>query len=288
MANEWTQDDISFLKDYYPTHGKQATAAIMQRSEASIRAKTSKLKLRQDRQSPFFQDWQQRAAAGKIGKKRPEQAAVIKRLHDEGKLLLTPERKAAVGKWIKAWIADNGHPRGMKGKSHTDEAKQRIGQNSERHWQSMTDQDKQSRYLKSQKTRVANGTIINPHGSWKASWRTIGDHTKYFRSRWEANYARYLEWLKSLKQIVGWEHEPETFWFDGVKRGVVSYLPDFRVTCNDGSIEYHEVKGWMDARSKTKLKRMAKYHPKVKLVLIDAKAYKSLEKDVKSVVRGWE
>ena len=39
-----------------------------------------------------------------------------------------------------------------------------------------------------------------------------------------------LEWLKKNKQIKKWEHEPETFWFEGIMRGCRSYLPDFRVT----------------------------------------------------------
>ena len=128
----------------------------------------------------------------------------------------------------------------------------------------------------------------SPHGSWKAGWRTVGGQRCYFRSKWEANYARVLEWLKQRNQIEKWEHEPETFWFDGVKRGTVSYLPDFRVTNPGGSVEYHEVKGWMDARSKTKIKRMEKYHPTVKLMVIDAKSYRSIAKTFGKAVPNWE
>jgi hypothetical protein len=61
-------------------------------------------------------------------------------------------------------------------------------------------------------------------------------------------------------------------------------LPDFRVTLNDGSIEYHEVKGWMDDRSQTKLNRMAKYYPNVKMVLIDGKRYRGIESTLKNVI----
>ena len=49
-------------------------------------------------------------------------------------------------------------------------------------------------------------------GSWKASWHEVGNQRCFFRSRWEANYARYLEWLCSIGQIAKWEHEPQTFW----------------------------------------------------------------------------
>jgi len=124
--------------------------------------------------------------------------------------------------------------------------------------------------------------------AWKAGWREIGGQRIYARSRWEANYARYLQWLLGLGEIAKWEHEPETFWFLKIKRGTRSYLPDFRVTENNGSIAYYEVKGWMDPQSKTKIKRMAKYHPDVKLIVVNSKSYKALEKMVSRMIVGWE
>jgi len=107
-------------------------------------------------------------------------------------------------------------------------------------------------------------------------WRTIRGIRKYYRSQWEANYARYLEWLRLKGKIEFWEHEPKTFWFEEIKRGVRSYLPDFRVTELNGDIVYHEVKGYMDSRSHTKIKRMAKYFPKVKLIVIGRKEYNAI------------
>lgn len=122
----------------------------------------------------------------------------------------------------------------------------------------------------------------------QAAWRTVGGTRSFFRSKWEANYARWLEYLRSQGNLEKWEHEPETFWFDGIRRGVCSYLPDFKVTRAGGSVEYHEVKGWMDPRSKTKIKRMAKYHPQVKLLVVDKKQYARLKRDVGPLVPGWE
>ena len=142
--------------------------------------------------------------------------------------------------------------------------------------------------MKAQKTKTERGIKINPHGSGKQSWREIGGQRIFFRSRWEANYARYLEWQRLRGDIAKWEHEPKTFWFEGVKRGCVSYLPDFRVTFPNGRVEYHEVKGWMDARSVTKIKRMAKYHPTVQLLVIDAKSYRKLARLFCSTIPGWE
>lgn len=108
------------------------------------------------------------------------------------------------------------------------------------------------------------------------------------RSSWEANYARYLNTLVLEGKIKSWEYEPETFWFDKIKRGCRSWLPDFRVTLDDDSVEYHEVKGWMYPRAKTALKRMRIHHPKIKVVLIDQKRYLELEKEVSSRIPLWE
>lgn len=124
--------------------------------------------------------------------------------------------------------------------------------------------------------------------SWKAGWREIAGRRIFFRSRWESNYGLYLQWLKEHGIIAEWEHEPETFWFEKIRRGVRSYLPDFRVTELNGSIAYHEVKGWMDPKSKTKIKRMAKYHAQVKLIVISKNVYRGIEAKVSGLVVGWE
>lgn len=123
---------------------------------------------------------------------------------------------------------------------------------------------------------------------WKAAWRTIGGQRIYARSKWEANYARYLDWLQQRGDIAKWEHEPQTFWFEKIKRGVRSYLPDFRVTENSGAIVYHEVKGYMDARSKTKINRMRIYHPSVRLIVIDSKGYAAIKRTMAPVIKDWE
>lgn len=182
-----------------------------------------------------------------------------------------------------AW--KNGrHPKGMLGKKHSDKTKKLIsilGTGRKR---------SQASLLKAAKTRHANNTMYTPrtNATWKAAWREVGGRRIFFRSRWEANYARFLEHLKTSGEVSKWEHEPETFWFNGVKRGAVSYLPDFKVVFPCGRIEYHEVKGWMDARSKTKIRRMAKYHPNVALKVMDSAWYKANCRHLASVVPGWE
>ena len=110
----------------------------------------------------------------------------------------------------------------------------------------------------------------------------------YVRSSWEANYARYLNWLIGIKQIDSWEYEPDTFEFTTIRRGSRFYTPDFKVIGNDGLVEYHEVKGYMDGRSATKLKRMAKYYPDIKIIVIGKEMYADLRKRVAQMIDGWE
>lgn len=195
-----------------------------------------------------------------------------------------------VSTYMKGYIAANGHVRGALGMKHSVEAKLKMSTASASWHASLTEDQKGDRIIKALKTRAKNGLNAAPRAgtTWKAGWREIGGIRKYYRSKWEANYAHYLQWLKDRGEIADWKHEPETFWFDGIKRGCVSYLPDFWVKEVGGSEAYHEVKGWMDDRSATKIKRMAKYHPKVRLIVIDAKGYAALKKSVQGLVPGWE
>jgi len=110
----------------------------------------------------------------------------------------------------------------------------------------------------------------------------------YVRSRWEANYARYLQWLEDQGQIVGWDYEPRTFDFP-VKRGIRSYTPDFRVDAADDTYEWHEVKGYMDDRSRVKLDRFRKYYPdEPPIVLIQGEELAAIARQVERLVPGWE
>ena len=110
----------------------------------------------------------------------------------------------------------------------------------------------------------------------KKGWYTSGDRRYFLKSSWELSYAQYLDKELADGKIVQWEYEPDTFWFERIKRGVRSYTPDFKVKHLDGKVEYHEVKGYLDSKSKTKLNRMRIYHPEITMKLIDRAAMKQL------------
>lgn len=121
-----------------------------------------------------------------------------------------------------------------------------------------------------------------------AGWREINGKKIYFRSLWEYRYGLYLEFLRSNGAILGWAHEPKTFWFEEIKRGCRSYLPDFQVIEKDGSTTWHEVKGYYDPKSLTKIKRFRKYYPKETLILIDSKWFSKNNSKLKGLIPGWE
>ena len=121
----------------------------------------------------------------------------------------------------------------------------------------------------------------------KQDWAEIGGKRNFYRSRWEYRYALYLEFMKKHKHIVEWEHEPKTFWFEGIKRGTNNYKPDFRVVFPSGNDEWIEVKGYMDSKSATKIKRMAKYHPDIKLRVIGKEWFKENSPKLKMILKGW-
>lgn len=72
------------------------------------------------------------------------------------------------------------------------------------------------------------------------------------RSSWEANLVRVLNLYK-----IDFKFEPTVFSFP-IKRGTKAYTPDFLLERNN---EWIEVKGYLDDKSKIKLKRFKRYYP---------------------------
>lgn len=135
--------------------------------------------------------------------------------------------------------------------------------------------------------KTLNGKTVQTMTHTVGEWCEIGGKRKYLRSHWEKNYAHYLEFLKVIGYIKDWNYETKTFWFEGIRRGVNNYKPDFFVILNDGQEEFREVKGYMDSKSKTKLKRMKKYFPLVKMRVIDGAWFKKNGKTMALLVPGW-
>jgi hypothetical protein len=175
------------------------------------------------------------------------------------------------------------HPKGMLGKKHSKETKERFSKI--RMGRKMSPES----VMKTLKTKFKRGNLISfRKSSWKQGWRQIGSNRIFARSRWEANFGRYLEFLKRHGEIQSWEHEAECFWFEKIRRGCRSYLPDFKVLEKNGEYVFYEVKGWMDPKSKTKLNRMRIYYPKVKIRLIQKEWFKANRSKLMGLIPDWE
>lgn len=118
-------------------------------------------------------------------------------------------------------------------------------------------------------------------------WYEIDGKEYYFKSKSEHRYACYLEWLRITHNIQDWQYEPQEFWFEPIRRGCVSYKPDFKVIEKDLSHHWVEVKGYMDAKSKTKISRFQKYFPQEKLEIVDSKWFSRNSPKLKNLVPGW-
>jgi hypothetical protein len=129
--------------------------------------------------------------------------------------------------------------------------------------------------------------LKNGKAAWKQDWAEIGGKRRFYRSRWEYRYALYLELLKQQNHIKEWNHEPTTFYFDGIKRGTNNYRPDFSVEFPSGKVEYFEVKGYETPKDRTKYKRMAKYHPDIVLTVVGADWFKKNSPVLRKILKQW-
>ena len=122
--------------------------------------------------------------------------------------------------------------------------------------------------------------------------RTIGKKTYRFRSLWEMNYARYLEFLRRKGEITDWEYEPTVFRFpkEAYDAGPFLYKPDFVVTEVDKTRRWHEVKGWLNPSSKKKIKRFHKHFPQEGEIILVGKEWfsKARNQNLHKIIPGWE
>lgn len=76
-------------------------------------------------------------------------------------------------------------------------------------------------------------------------------------NRTEKAYADFLEVQRRAGNIARWDFEPEKLRL----ADLTYYTPDFRVIYPDGTIEFHEVKGFLRDDAMVKIKVAAEQHP---------------------------
>lgn len=123
---------------------------------------------------------------------------------------------------------------------------------------------------------VTGGKPTSPKASrGKAGIRKDISNTIYFHSRWEANYARVLNYLS-----VKWMYEPKTF-----DLKTQNYTPDFYLPTTD---EYIEVKNFLWKYSKIRDKKFRKLYPNIKLRLLLKEDYLNLQNKYAKLIMNWE
>lgn len=258
----YTEEEIDFSKKNYNNYSMNDLSEMLGRNESNIFKKMKQLNLKK--------------TIRKHNTINPKKAHIF-----------TDEEKYNMSKKQKERIKIYGHPKGFLGHKHTDASKEKISKNSKSYWEEIDFSKLEKRRLKQRQTKIKNNTLnpmknqSNPYSRTKSGKREDLDNI-FFRSSWESNIARYYNYIG-----VKWEYEPKTFIFETIKRGCVSYTPDFYLVDED---KWIEVKGWMDDKSKTKLKRFKKYYPEEykKLQLITSKEYNEIKKKMSKFIKNWE
>lgn len=260
--NKWTKEEVEKLVKLY-THNEKRGNLELDKFAKEIGKLKSNI-CRKARQ------------LGLTNQKRKLNNEMISKLKENGKEQwnkLTKEEKRNVKELFK-WYVENEHPKGMLGKTHDEKFKNNQSKRLKERWENPNDvlnseeyrqmvSDRQSKNINNRVKKKPSSIYSN---SKQGKRKDLND--TYFRSSWEANYARYLNLIG-----VKWEYEPKTFIFEKIKRGTRSYTPDFYLTEED---KWIEIKGWFSSKDKTKLKRFKKYYPEEfkKLILVIQNPYK--------------
>jgi hypothetical protein len=132
--------------------------------------------------------------------------------------------------------------------------------------------------IKSTKTliiHILDGSVNLSSNSFKGAYYR-NDLDKYFRSRWEANFVRLLNFFN-----IKWEYESKKCRIK-TNYGILIldfYLPEFDM--------YIEVKGFLHEKCKLKLSWL-KDNLDIEVKIIDEEVYKALKDTYSSQIKNWE
>jgi hypothetical protein len=318
----WTSHEEATLRRLYPTATREKIAAELRKTPAQVRSKCSRLGLHSKRndwtdleieqvKSAYAEPTLERQTAKLIdsglafGRSRTAIHVMAHRLGLASSSTPKTGRKASHRKTrdaehlssvrsenAKRYIKRNGHPRGAAGMKHTESVRVASSKRARGMWADPSSKwnSPESRQGRSDRIlqRIAEGSMRSGHTRCHGGRRKdLGN--QYFRSSWEANYARFLNTLIARGDVVSWEYEPKTFVFESIKRGTRAYTPDFKIALPGGTHEWHEVKGWMDQPSRTRLSRMAKFFPDEKVIVIGESWFRAATRSgLAAVIPNWE
>lgn len=130
------------------------------------------------------------------------------------------------------------------------------------------------------KLQFLNGERKIPISNGRGLGGKREDLNEYFRSMWEANFARLLN-LKNIK----YKYEQKIPIYDNNNNLLCTYVPDFYLPELN---HYIEIKGKWENSAKKKIQLLKKYKPEIKLFIIDGTKYKNIEKLYINKISLWE
>ena len=101
---------------------------------------------------------------------------------------------------------------------------------------------------------------------------------QYFRSKWEANFARVLNYWN-----IPWKYEPKRF-----NLGDCTYCPDFKVYDPKAGEYFVEIIGFFDDIHKKKLGLFSEKFPSERIQVINKNVYEDLKSEFKEKIKEWE
>lgn len=283
----WTKEEDNFIREHSYMTVKEL-AEVLHRTEAAVRGRKNKLGVKRGN-CPPFSDKELELIKEYYSNDNGVDLVKLSKIMNRPKTSISAKAKemglTKYGNFTKEERNQRGeqfrntrkiieHPRGMLGKHHTDKSKQKMSIAGKERASNMSYEEKHKIAMKAVETKRKNGTLNNTTSnaySRTKSGKRKDLNNQFFRSSWEANVARILNHLN-----IEWEYEIKRFVFESDNElGVDSYQPDFYLSKLNIWIE---VKGWLDEKSKIRLKLFREYYPEEydNLIFIDQSFYNLL------------
>lgn len=121
---------------------------------------------------------------------------------------------------------------------------------------------------------ILNGSYVPQNNAFKGNGFRK-DLNQFFRSRWEANFARILRYMR-----LDYDYEANRFdLIDSV------FIPDFYLSKQNLFVE---IQGFLRKTKQDKLKKFSELYPNIKLFILDAQGYGKLENVYSPLIHSWE
>jgi len=178
----------------------------------------------------------------------------------------------------KKRIKEQGHP--MQGKHHSFEAKIKIGKSSE--GRSFINRKPFSEKTKQKLSKITTENYLNGKMEFPKKRYRSGKRKDlwniYFRTGFEANFARILKYLE-----IEFQYEKKVFRLSNRRR----YIADFYLPKID---KYYELKGYPYNANENKYMLFKKDYPNIDWVFLrqDSIEWKRLNKYFKNKIKEWE